>query len=448
MKKTLTLLQALARPLAVAIALLTTLLAAQAQPVRKQFVETNGSIASIVKDGNTLYVGGSFSQAGYRALHGAVVTPTNDFPAANFPDANSTINSIISDGAGGWYVGGSFSTLGQVSVNRLAHILPDMSVDPAFRPEPNNTVSTMQLEGTQLYVGGSFTNIGGSALNRLAVVDAATGTAGSWNPNSDQPVTNLVIDGGVVYVAGNFTHMGDTEISNLAKIDKTTGLVLRFTTVDGVPYVLRKNGSTLYVGGSFTRGGYQTGYMANYTGGSDVPDFNFPRANGIITTVVSDGAGGWYVGGNFSIIGGMSRQSIAHVMADHTIDPDFIPNANTTVNKMQKVGNLLYVVGNFTNIGGSNQNRAACIDLGNGNILTDWNPNPNNNVNTLYVSGTDVLLGGYFSKIGDKLQSNFARVDLTTGALLNSPSVNSTVNAILVDGNTAYVTCLDHCCTP
>ena len=438
MKKTFTPVLIPAQRLALAIACLILSVAAQAQPVRKQFVETNGSVQTIVKDGNTLYLGGSFSQAGYRALRGAVVSPTNDFPAPNFPDANGTINSVLADGAGGWYVGGTFSMLGQVSVNRLAHILPDMTVDPAFRPEPNNAVYAMQMEGAQLYVGGAFTNIGGSALNRLAMIDAATGLAGSWNPNANQNVNGLLIDGGVVYVTGNFTLMGTTEVSYIAKLDKATGNVLRFTTVDGVPTLVRKNANTLYFGGSFIGGGYQTNRLAGYTGSSDVPDFDFPRADGAITAVLPDGAGGWYVGGNFSVIGGMSRIHLAHILADHTIDGNFAPGANGGISQMQKVGNLLYVVGSFTNIGGSNQNRAACIDLSSGQ-LTNWNPNPNNAVNSIYVSGTDALLGGYFSKIGDVIQNNLARVDLTTGALLNSPAVNSTVNAIVVDGTTAYL---------
>jgi hypothetical protein len=34
----------------------------------------------------------------------------------------------------------------------------------------------------------------------------------------------------------------------------------------------------------------------------------------------SDGSGGWYVGGSFNTIGGLTRQRLAHVNSDMTID--------------------------------------------------------------------------------------------------------------------------------
>ena len=420
------------------LAALTLHLAALGQPTKHQFVETNGTVYSIIKDGNSVYMGGSFSQAGYRAGHGAVVTPGNDFPKEGFPDANGSIYAVVTDGMGGWFIGGNFSQLGQVSVNRLAHLRPDLTVDGTFRPEPNNTIVTLLKAGDTLFVGGDFTNIGGAAINRLAAVSTTMGNALNWSPNPDGQIRSIVADGNFVYAGGSFSHIGGIEVSNMAKIDRTTAEVLRFTSYNSTVNVIRKNAGNIYAGGYFTQGGYQAGYQSYYPGTADQPAFALPKANSSINWVEPDGAGGWYIGGQFTVVGGVNRARLAHIMPDLSVDPNFDPGANNRVVKMQKVGNLLYVVGDFTNIAGSNQNRAGCIDLTSNN-LTDWNPNPDNSVYTMAVTSTEVLLGGNFTHIGSSIQAYFARVDLATGALLNSPAVNSTVYSILADGGTAYV---------
>ena len=37
-----------------------------------------------------------------------------------------------------------------------------------------------------------------------------------------------------------------------------------------------------------------------------IPDFEFPRFNGVVRAIVPDGQGGWYVGGAFNQINGQS----------------------------------------------------------------------------------------------------------------------------------------------
>jgi hypothetical protein len=53
--------------------------------------------------------------------------------------------------------------------------------------------------------------------------------------------------------------------------------------------------------------------------------------NGAINASASNGAGGWYIGGSFTLVGGVARDQLAHIRANGTVS-DWDPNANSTVN--------------------------------------------------------------------------------------------------------------------
>ena len=40
---------------------------------------------------------------------------------------------------------------------------------------------------------------------------------------------------------------------------------------------------------------------------------------GTVNTSASDGAGGWFIGGNFSHVGGLPRYGLAHILADGNV---------------------------------------------------------------------------------------------------------------------------------
>ena len=75
-------------------------------------------------------------------------------------------------------------------------------------------------------------------------------------------------------------------------------------------------GNTLYVGGMFNFVGPVTGagVPVDINTGSPSPDF--PVVNGTVMTAIPDGAGGWYIGGQFTAVGASLRGNLAHVLAD------------------------------------------------------------------------------------------------------------------------------------
>ena len=82
-----------------------------------------------------------------------------------------------------------------------------------------------------------------------------------------------------------------------------------------------------YVGGEFgeifRQGGQSDLVLSLETG---LNESNFPQANDECLCVIPDGAGGWYLGGGFTAVGGIARTSLVHILPDNTVDPDWRPN--------------------------------------------------------------------------------------------------------------------------
>ena len=195
-----------------------------------------------------------------------------------------------------------------------------------------------------------------------------------------------------------------------------------------------------YIGGSFTYVGPSTGPGAPLDRGNGLPVNNFPQISDSVSASIKaaspDGSGGWYIGGRFNTVGTVTRNELAHILSDGSVDPNWDPNANGNVNAIAVSGTTIYVGGIFTTIGGTTRNRLAAIDTA--GTLTSWNPNAGNTVNAIAVSGTTIYVGGAFTTIGGTTRNRLAAID-TAGTLTSwNPNANSTVSAIALTGSIVY----------
>src|SRR5205823_3915915 len=91
------------------------------------------AVHALATSGNTVYVGGEFSYVGPRSDGPLVRLDADGHADPSFPQVAgdpwqpATVRAIESDGAGGWFVGGRFSTVGGVALRNLAHIRADGS---------------------------------------------------------------------------------------------------------------------------------------------------------------------------------------------------------------------------------------------------------------------------------------------------------------------------------
>ncbi len=223
--------------------------------------------------------------------------------------------------------------------------------------------------------------------------------------------------------------------------DDPKGYSCELYSTDGYVNAIAKSGNTLYIGGRFTRVTPASGCGVPLDATSGQPlsaPLVVKEAWGGVFAVAADGSGGWYIGGEFTHVGGVPRANLAHIRSDYTLDDSWDPGANGIVNGMALNGSTLYVCGNFESTGGQPRRFLAALDATTGDA-TSRNPDPDGNVHALAVSGTTVYAGGYFQRIGGQTRTFLAALDATTGAATAwDPGATGKVNALAVSGTIVY----------
>ncbi len=219
---------------------------------------TNGEIRALAKGPGTIYVGGTFDLAGPATGGGTPIEAGTGTLPAGFPKVMGYVHAVIPDGAGGWYIGGDFTSVGGLPRQALARVNGDLTVS-AWHPWPNPANPTpvvwaLAADNSYVYAGGSFTSIGSVYSPNLAKVDASTGATISWGGWSDGPVRCLLLNGSLLYVGGSFSNIAGSLRPHLCVLNagtgSTTGWVWAGANNDVLAFTL--SGSSLYVGGLMT----------------------------------------------------------------------------------------------------------------------------------------------------------------------------------------------------
>jgi hypothetical protein len=202
---------------------------------------------------------------------------------------------------------------------------------------------------------------------------------------------------------------------------------------------------TVYVGGSFGHAGPPQGSGVPISETTGEPIEPFPVVDGHVAAVVADGQGGWYISGEFTHVGGVVRDGIAHLLADGALDLAWSPTVTGRV--LACAGGTLYVAAS-TFDATAFRFKTQLYALDPTGRATGWEPPPVTNwVSTLAVSGDTVYVGGDFDAVGAEPRSQLASFDAATGALTSwAPQVSagvyhatSVVSALATIGDVLYV---------
>ena len=214
-----------------------------------------------------------------------------------------------------------------------------------------------------------------------------------------------------------------------------------FWRTDGPVLAAAVQSNTLYLAGQFSYIGPGTGGagVVNDTTAAAKP--GFPVVNGSVYASAADGNGGWYIGGNFSSVGGIVRSNLAHILADNTVDMAWNPALNGSNLVIVVSGSNIYIGGSFTRVGAATRNRIAAFDAATGE-LTTWNPNASSGaVSAITPAGNLLYVGGSFTSIGGQTRNRIAALDVSTGLATtwNPGASPGSVNAVAVSGTTVYI---------
>jgi hypothetical protein len=202
----------------------------------------DGRVQAIAQVGNTVVVGGRFSQV--REPGGATLSRSNLFAfnattGAIDPAFHPTLTGgrvfTLAAGADGAsvYVGGRFTTVnGAKARGEVKLELANGSVDPSFRPRVSGGgVEDSQLVGSRLYLSGSFTRLGAQARTGFAAVDPATGAvdpavnvvfAAPLVGPTDVTHFSVAPDGSRLVAVGGFTTVNGLQRSQIVMLDLTS----------------------------------------------------------------------------------------------------------------------------------------------------------------------------------------------------------------------------------
>jgi hypothetical protein len=339
----------------------------------------NGGVYAMAYDGNTIYLGGSFTQ----------------------------VNSA----------GQKWNRAGLAAVNATTGaLLP-------WAPTSNGEIDAMAVDPSthDVYIGGAFSTIDGTSRDSLAEI-SSTGVLGTFKHSVSGAPEALAVGHGLLYLGGHFTSVDSKVRGNLAAFTLSTGALSTAwaPTADDVVYAITPDTSRVYIGGKFHKinGISGTAKLAAVNPTTGVRDATFKPSVAILIYAIALGPDGI-----FAAEGGQGGRAISY---SSTGAPIWTFTTDGDVHALAYLNGVLYVGGHFDNackdavtglhglcIDGSNPRvKLAAVDASTG-TLTDWNPTGNgiHGVFTMASSTTleSVAAGGEFTTIQGVSRGRFAQ---------------------------------------
>ncbi len=369
-------------------------------------------IRAATQIGRRLFIGGRFTDLGTPTGGAAVVDTLGVLRPQAFPVVGGEVSQIAADGVGGWFLSGTFTSVGGRPIAGFARVAPDRSVDERFRLVLNGGIRRLAVAHGRVYLIGDFTSVNGAARQGVAALDAATGSLTAWGAGFDpqgRALTSLAVSSIGVYVAGLRV---DPYGSRLWGFDASSGRVL-FAKNSNPIGALAASSARVYVGG----GGYQRPLWAidPLTGDDDTswqPDMQFQLVSGTygdytsINAMLLDG-GRLYFGGRF--VSTTGRVNLTAVDATTGERVPWRPESQGALSlALTRVGPYIAAV--------SNGGTLAVFDT-NAGATVPFTPGVVGAIAAVAAAPEGLVLGGGFSGGGAVPRSRLASVDLDTHAL-------------------------------
>jgi hypothetical protein len=367
-----------------------------------------GEVVALAVAKGTVYVHGAFSRFGPYTGGFAVIDRVTAKRRPIMDAIAGAVDAIVSDGRGGWFVGGFFHHVGTVACENLAHLTADGRLDRRFCLDPDHVVEELALDGKTLYVGGAFDSIGGVQRKLMASLDADTGAINPWHASArGDEVEAIAVSGSTVYAGGSFTALGGAQRRNLAALDARTGNALAWNPHPNNRVLdLTLIGSSLFVAGVFDRVDdeprvavaaidAETGHATNWR--ADASSSLYGAAVYTMTNSQST----LYIGGDFDHVAGVARDGLAAVDSVSGAVRPWHPSLSAATDTLITAGNTVYAGGDFYPPNGHTKIGSLVAIAADTGALKNWNPDPSDGVDAVAVGGDSVAIGGAFASVGD-----------------------------------------------
>lgn len=333
-------------------------------------LQTNGKI----------FIGGYFNQ--YNSTSRTRVARVNTdgtLDATFLPGTganNPVLSSAIQPADGKIIIGGNFTTYNGTARNRIARLNTDGTLDLTFDPGTgvNNSVFDIEIQNDgKIILVGDFTTFNGLTRNHIVRLN----TDGSID-NTFQHVTgaNSYIwsitrqpSDDKLIIGGNFTLYDGNTAMRVARINTDGTFDNTFNAGTGANDIvtavtLQANGKVL-VGGDLTdfNGTAVSKMVRLNSNGSIDPSFTTAMgagANDQVSAIAVQSNGKIIISGYFTTVDGASRNRIARLNPNGSLDLNFVPGSGggSIIRTMAvQSDNNLVIGGYFTNYNGTTINR-------------------------------------------------------------------------------------------
>ncbi len=315
---------------------------------------------------------------------------------------------------------------------------------------PSVIALALQPDG-KILIGGWFTEANGVTRTGIARLNANGNLDSAFNPNvglsnlasphvnggpnggpqggleeEDTPVIFClaVQPDGKILMGGSFTHLGGQGRNNIARLNPDGSLDAAFNPGSGASnqvfaLALQSNGK-IVIGGDFTAiNNTSRNRIARLNANGSLDSTFSPGlgANGYVNSLAVLPDGKILMGGAFTQVGGQGRNNIARLNANGSLDAAFNPGANGQVSTLvlQPDGKIL-MGGSFTQVDGQTRNRIARLNP-DGSLDATFNPGPGVDSQDAHVyslalqANGRVLLAGYFTSVSDTQRNRIARLN-------------------------------------
>lgn len=415
----------------------------------------NGKVyTSYIQPDGKIIVGGSFTSfQGYNTGR-LVRLNTNGTYDTTFRTAVAASTGIIYDICpqtdGRIIIVGSFTRYDNVTVNRVARVWSDGSLDTSFATgsgSSTNITNVKVLSDGKVLLTGNFTSFNGIAVNKMVRLSATGAVDLDFNKGTgfDGDVNALAVQSdGKILLGGKFTNYDGTAANRIIRLNTDGTIDAGFLmgsgfNRDGVQVIQVDFLGNIMVGGSFT--GLYDGAVVNRVcllnqNGILDKDFDMGSgpASGFVYTLVKNAEGFWYIGGSFSVFDSLNQGRLAKINANGEHDPGYLSAGvgfnNSVLEVLPLKNKNTLVLGNFTKFNGNLSSRITRI-LEDGSYDATFNSGQggaNNSIKTAVLQAdSKVVFGGNFTKYNEAISNRIARI-FSDGTLDNTFSTGSGCN--------------------
>jgi len=278
---------------------------------------------------NKIIIGGNFTtfntaQKSYLARLNSSGSLDNDFNIGYGP--TDVVRDILIQPDGKILICGDFTVFNTKTFNRIIRLNIDGTIDTGFQPlsGANNSIYSMKLQNdNKIVISGNFTNYDGIARNRLARInsDGTLDISFLVGTGANGVVNNMIIQSdGKIVIGGNFTTLNGVTSTRIARV--------------------------------------------NADGSRDASFVSTVGANAGVESIILQENGKILIGGSFTKYNNITRNYIARLNADGTLDDSFnrtLTGANKPICKLISQHEKYIAVGDFTAYNGIGRNRITRI---------------------------------------------------------------------------------------